>query len=135
MTYCIYTDKDVPVKSGNYDHVIPLSLGGHDGFQVWADEYYNSTIGGTVDGKLANDFMVMLARRNADARGHNKEPVVPNWKQTEFEGRPIQLKLAMDKIEGFDPRTKAVIPESEIVGKILESRFKIDLSVPKTPSI
>jgi hypothetical protein len=72
MPYCIYTDKDIANEAGNPDHVIPLSLGGANGFRVFSDKHFNSTVGSNVDGAIANDPLVEFARRNADARGHSK---------------------------------------------------------------
>jgi hypothetical protein len=78
--YCIYTDTEVAEVDGNYDHIIPLSLGGDDGFCVWSDRQFNSKIGSKVDGTLTNDSLIMLARRDADARGHSGTEPLPVWK-------------------------------------------------------
>jgi hypothetical protein len=126
MPYCIYTDRDVPQESGNFDHIVPLSLGGLDRFWTWCDRDYNSQIGSRVDGAVANDFLVMLARRDADARGHSNKPPVPVWKRSEIDGKPIQVKLAKEKIEGWDPRARATIPEEDLVGKQITSSLTID---------
>ncbi len=126
MSYCIYTDKEVPETEGNMDHIVPLALGGDNGFCVWSDTARNSEIGTQVDGKLANDFLVMLARRNADARGHSRTPPIPVWKRTVLEGQPVQLRLGLDKFEAWDPRAKTTVHEEDIVGKTLESQLKID---------
>lgn len=126
MPYCIYTDSDVPVGSGNSDHIIPLSLGGLNGFEIWSDAAFNSYVGSKVDGAIANDFLVMLARRNADARGHSNTPPVPVWKRSTMDGKPVQIKLGRDKIEGWDSRARAPIAEEELEGRTIQSNLTID---------
>lgn len=126
MPYCIYTDREVPASHGNSDHIIPLSLGGLNGFETWSDADYNSKIGSKVDGAIANDFLVMLARRNADARGHSDKPPVPVWKRSTLDGRPIQITLGRDKVEGWDARARTPIPEEQLAGRPIESTHRID---------
>lgn len=55
----------------NSEHIIPLSLGGVNGFEIPVDAGFNSKIGNEVDGALANDFMWALIRTEYDARGHS----------------------------------------------------------------
>ncbi|MGE0516336.1 MAG: hypothetical protein AB7O71_20530 [Hyphomicrobiaceae bacterium] len=105
MPYCIYTVREVAVGDGNSDHIIRLSLGGLNGFETWCDAVYNSNIGSKVDGAIANDFLVM-ARWNADARGHSDKPPLPVWKRSTIAGKPVQIKLGPEKIEGWaSPRS------------------------------
>ena len=71
MIYCPYTDRDIPENMTNSEHIIPLSLGGVNGFEIPVDAGFNSKIGNEVDGALANDFMWALMRTEHDARGHS----------------------------------------------------------------
>ena len=51
MIYCSYTDRDLPASQTSREHIIPLSLGGVDGFlEVLLDE----ALGLGVDGRVAN---------------------------------------------------------------------------------
>jgi hypothetical protein len=120
--YCIYTDTDVADADGNYDHIIPLSLGGNNGFCVWSDEEFNSKVGSKVDGAVANDALIMLARRDADARGHSKSEPVPVWKRTTFEGRPVQISWG-DEVKVWDPRARAYLDPKDFQNKPMESRW------------
>lgn len=126
MTYCIYTDADVAEGAGNLDHIVPLSLGGLNGFWTWCATDYNSTMGSKVDGAIANDLLVMLARRNADARGHSNKPPTPVWKYSEIDGKPVQVKLSREKIELWDPRVNAVVADEDVAGREIKSSFRID---------
>lgn len=126
MPYCIYTDTEVPTERGNLDHVIPMSLGGSDSFTVWASKAFNSEMGSKIDGKVANDPFVMLARRNSDARGHSGKHPLPVWKRTTLDGNPIQLSLAKDEITGWDPIARRQLPEAELAGREFTTRLEID---------
>jgi len=130
MTYCIYTDSEVPEHAGNFDHIIPLALGGSDRFTIWSDKSYNSDMGSQVDGRIANDPLIMLARRNADARGHGDKPPIPVWKKTTFDGRPVQLTLGNEKIELWDARERRMLDEAEWAGQAVETTLRIDRGPP-----
>lgn len=73
--YCIYLDEDVDKKDMNREHIIPISLGGANGFEIQVDSQTNANMGSDVDAAIANDFFMLLPRREYDARGHsNKQP-------------------------------------------------------------
>ena len=69
--YCPYTDRDIPENETNSEHIIPLSLGGVNGFELAIDAAFNSRVGSELDGKLANEFLWALRRTEYDARGHS----------------------------------------------------------------
>lgn len=124
--YCIYTDKDVPETDGNLDHVIPLSLGGDNKFTIWAEKKFNSTLGTEVDGAIANDPLVMFARRDADARGHGGTEPVPKFKKSEFGGQPAQVSFGKDAVKIWDAKSRSYLPQDQIEGQPVESQFKLD---------
>ena len=73
--YCPYTDEDIPQSAASSEHIIPLSLGGVNGFELPVNRDYNRRIGSELDGKLAGEFLWALRRTKYDARGHSgKEP-------------------------------------------------------------
>jgi hypothetical protein len=125
--YCIYTDVEVDEANGNYDHVVPLSLGGADGFCVWSDKTFNSVVGSKIDGAVANDALIMLARRNANARGHSRVKPVPIWRKSILEGRPVQVSLG-EEIKVWDARAKSYLDPNDFLNKPLESRWIYDPS-------
>lgn len=130
MPYCIYTNKDVAAENGNFDHIIPLALGGADHFTIWSEKNYNSGMGSRIDGQIANDPFIMLARSHTDARGHNNKPPVPVWKKTTFGGNPVQLILDKENPKLWDARQKRILDDAEWAGKELESTIKIDFLAP-----
>jgi hypothetical protein len=120
--YCIYTDAQVDETNGNYDHVVPLSLGGDDKFCVWSDRRFNSEVGSRIDGALANDALIMFARRAADARGHSGTEPVPVWKKSTFEGRPVQVSLGAE-IKVWDSMARRYLDPKDFENKPMESRW------------
>jgi len=124
MTYCIYTDTDATETTP--DHVFSLALGGCNAFCVPCDTKFNSFMGEDVDGALANDPLMMFARRNADARGHSKTAPVPVWKNSTFEGRPVQVTWAKEDVRVWDAKSKTVLPESTVAGKEMTTKFTMD---------
>ena len=55
--YCPYTDRELPESKSSSEHIIPLSLGGVNGFEIPVDATFNSILGSEIDGKLATDFL------------------------------------------------------------------------------
>lgn len=127
--YCIYTDQEISKQNGNMDHIFPLSLGGHDEFCLWSNRDFNSKVGSKVDGKLANDPLVMLARRDADAKGHSGKSPVPIWKKSEIENTKVQVSLGKEKIEFFNVKTKEKF-EPAYDGTVIKSQMQIDIYAP-----
>lgn len=130
MPYCIYTDTDVPLTRGNLDHIVPLSLGGCDDFRIWASKAFNSDMGSQIDGRIANDPFVMLARHEADARGHSGRAPVPGWKRSTLDGKPVQLSLAKEELSAWDPIARRRMPEAELAGQSFATRLQIDFGAP-----
>jgi hypothetical protein len=124
--YCIYTDREVETASGNWDHIIPLSLGGLNQFCVWADKTFNSKMGEKIDGAIANDALIVFARREADARGHSGSEPIPKWRDSKFEGRPVQVTFGKEGMRIWDARSKTYVDEEYFAGKEIRSNFSMD---------
>jgi len=113
--YCIY--KDGLSSDLSVEHVIPLSLGGHNGFTVPADRVLNNTVAAKLDGAVANDFLVLFDRRDADSRGYSGQPPLPRAKRSELDGRPVQVSFGQDGLSVFDARDRRVLDRGEFGGK------------------
>jgi len=112
MTYCVYTDKETLDPSP--EHILPLSLGGHDDFVIDVDREFNNDIGSKVDGKLANDFIVLFDRDRAGAVGHSKKHPIPTVKNAKLtDGTPVQVKFGKDGLSIFDLREMKDIERSD----------------------
>jgi len=73
MIYCPYTNKDISESETTSEHIIPLSLGGINGFEIPVCKIFNSNVGSKIDGALANDFLILMKRNELDVRGHSKK--------------------------------------------------------------
>ena len=107
-----YTNQDLDESETSPEHIIPLSLGGCDDFAIPVDKKFNSTVGSEIDGKYANDFLVMLRRNAFDVRGHSKKRPIPIVKKGSMEdGRCVQINMdkASEFIEIYDPRSKKTL--------------------------
>ncbi len=126
--YCIYLDEHFPQEEMSREHVFPLSLGGIDGFEIPANERFNNVLGSEIDGKLANDFMVMLDRMGSDARGHTNKKVQPVWKKSQLidENKPIQLVISNDGIKLFCPIQKRYLGYSELRSNKIQVIHTVD---------
>ena len=127
--YCIYTDKDVPSNKGNFDHVIPMSLGGRDEFVVWSDRHVNSALGSEVDGKLGQDPLLRIALRNAGVKGHSGKEPTSVWRNSQINGRPAQVTWGKKKVTAWDAIDRRELAEKEFVGKEISAKLHIDLHV------
>lgn len=129
MTYCVYTDKETLDPSP--EHIFPLSLGGHDDFVIDVDRKFNNDIGSKVDGKLANDFLILFERDKAGAVGHSKKhptPTVKNAKLTD--GTPVQAKFSKDGLLLFDLRAGKHIERSDSRAQQVQcNNIKIDIDI------
>lgn len=128
--YCIYTDRltDNPSK----EHIFPLSLGGTDEFCIEVDEKSNNELGTKVDGKLANDFLVLFERDKSGAVGHSKKEPRPVVKSAKMEdGTPIQVTFSSKEgTKLYDLKNrKEVSRKHGDVNKITCSNIKIDLDI------
>ncbi|MBU2872005.1 HNH endonuclease [Colwellia sp. E2M01] len=115
MHFCPYLGKEVHEDNCSSEHIIPLSLGGVNGFEIPVDAETNKIIGSQIDGKLSNDFIIQLARGRLKTKGHSGKPVVPKITKATIEGKnnSVSLSFPNNQLHIFDPRLKAdVYPES-----------------------
>ena len=95
MIYCPYTDRELPESQTSREHIIPLSLGGVDGFEIPVDAASNSMVGTNLDGALANEFFIALRRTEYDTRGHSGKEPMATIKNATYgdDDRPAQVHL------------------------------------------
>lgn len=126
--YCIYLDKDIDQKDMNREHIIPLSLGGANGFEIHVDSQTNATMGSDVDAAIANDFFMSFPRREYDARGHSNKQPFPLAKKSKLASsdKPVQVAFKKEKIEVYSPIDRRTLDESEVAGETFQSTFKLD---------
>lgn len=115
--YCIY--KDAESLDLSIEHVIPLSLGGHDSLSIKADRKINNGIAAKIDSEIANDFSVLFSRRNANAIGHSGKLPVPVAKGSMLRGKKVQVRFSKGGLEVFDVRTRTFLSPEEFAGEKL----------------
>ncbi len=127
--YCIYKDSNSSDLS--VEHVIPLSLGGHDRFSVMADRQLNNGVASKIDSEIANDFQILFSRRDADAAGHSGRPPVPIAKSATFKGNKVQVRFGKDGLEVFDVVSRKFLARSEFAGEVISiGGINISLDAP-----
>lgn len=126
--YCIYLDEDVDQKDMNREHIIPLSLGGANGFEIHVDLQANAKMGSNVDAAIANDFFMSFPRRDKDARGHSNKQPFPLAKKSKLvsSDKPVQIAFKKEKIEVYSPIDRRYLDQSKVVGETFKSTFKLD---------
>jgi hypothetical protein len=125
--YCPYTDRDMPLSETTPEHIIPLALGGMNGFTIPVSKDFNSRVGSEIDGTLANDFLVKSKRDKHGVRGHSRkhpENVDPNASNAET-GEPLHVTLGQVRgLRLWDPKQKRDVTGQ---GQKVTFNFKIDL--------
>jgi hypothetical protein len=128
QTYCIYTDKEIPIEKTNREHIIPLSLGGSNEFVLNVDKVANSELGAKIDGKLANDFLIQLLRKTYDTRGHSNQKVTAKWKNSRLIPLdiPIQVSFIDDELKVYDVIAGQFLDKEQYRQMQFESKFQFD---------
>ncbi len=131
--YCIYSNQLVSEENASREHIIPLSLGGMDGFEVPIDKEVNKRVGSQIDGKVANDVFIALDRKNAQVKGHSGKLAQPVWKNVKVgdDNQPLQIKFnAPGDTDHWCPKTKKVIDTSTLAGKKAKIELKVNTIAP-----
>lgn len=125
--YCPYTDRDIPFSESSPEHIIPLALGGMNGFTIPVSKDFNSRVGSEIDGALANDFLVKSKRDKHGVRGHSRkhpENVDPNASNAAT-GEPLHVTLGQVRgLRLWDPKQRRDVTGQ---GQKVTVNFKIDL--------
>lgn len=126
MQFCPYLGKKVNIDSCSSEHIVPLSLGGVNGFEVLVDAEINKVIGSKIDGKLSNDFNIQLVRGKLNIKGHSGKTVIPKIsKAIDIEQNyPISVTFPNNSLKVFDHRQK-----SEVFPNKITLSVKKDLKV------
>ncbi|MEG8103286.1 HNH endonuclease, partial [Xanthomonas hortorum pv. gardneri] len=96
--WCPYTDRDLSLDQTSSEHIVPLSLGGSNAFQLPVFHQFNSESAAKIDAKMSNEFAVMFRRYAFNALGHSKAPPTPMHLHGRLgDGRPVQLRLVKNE--------------------------------------
>ena len=133
--YCPYTDREIEERETSREHIIPMSLGGVNGFEIAVDSVFNSQVGSSLDGALANEFLVSIRRTRYDARGHSgKEPVATIKRATYGDGRLAHVHFHQEKgIRVWDVKEQKTKQANGPVH--IETTVSVDLPVRFTAKV
>jgi hypothetical protein len=126
--YCPYSDREVSFSETTTEHIIPLSLGGSDRFTIPVHKHANSQLGSQIDGKLADDFLILFQREKFRARGHSGQyptPLVRKAKDAVTE-RPLQVTLGKE-LKIWDSIDRKYVP---LNGQSLELSLTMKIDIP-----
>lgn len=131
MPYCPYTDQDHPDSEMSPEHIIPLSLGGVNGFEIAVYRDANSDFGSKIDAPMAEDFLVKMKRNRFDVRGHSgKEPVVVVKQATNAAGLPLQVALNQRSgLQVWSPRHKEYVTDERAANLGLQFTVTVDTAM------
>ena len=135
MVYCPYTNREIPESGTSREHIIPLSLGGVNGFEIAVDATFNSKLGADIDGALANEFLIAMRRTEYDARGHSgKKPMATVRATYGEDARPAQVSFNKKKgMRLWDARDREA---KKISGEFrMRTSLNIDLPIRFTAKV
>ena len=122
MIYCPYTDCMIPRNQASSEHIIPLALGGVDGFELPVDAAANDHWGSVLDGAFANELPIAIRRTKFDARGHSGKEPTATFKNASYgvDERPAQIsfhsKHGLKVWDAKDREIKERVPWFKISG-------------------
>ncbi|WP_323813604.1 hypothetical protein [Cellvibrio sp. NN19] len=128
MIYCPYSDKDIPNEESSSEHILPLSLGGINTFEILVSKRENSAVGSTLDGLLAEDYLIKKCRNKYDIRGHsNKKPFV-EFRRARCAITQKPLNVTFDAMKGV--KVWSHQEKKELTGgNTLELQLKMDIDL------
>ena len=131
LPYCPYTDQDCPDAETSPEHIVPLSLGGVNGFEIAVHAKTNSDIGSSIDAAMADDFLVKTKRSRYDVRGHSgKDPVFVVKEATNADGLPLQVALNQRSgLQVWSPRDREYVADKHASNLELKFEVKIDTAM------
>ena len=114
----------------NSEHIIPLALGGINGFEIPVCREFNSTVGSKVDAKIGNELIIKSRRAKLNVLGHSKKTASLYYKNARDAetGLPLQVKITKEK--GMQIRAPYVPPGSKKpTGKHIEFTTTSDIDI------
>lgn len=96
--WCPYTDQYLDLVEMNDEHVIPLSLGGHNQFTIPVERVRNAELGSKLDAAISSSPLVASARRHYELFGHSRSDPVVRW-PTHHKGMKGTLDLTNEEVK------------------------------------
>lgn len=132
--WCPYSGKEWIDRDGIVDeeHIIPLSLGGHNCLTIKVNKDENNKLGTRLDGKIVNLPIISSARRYYNLKGHSKSKPKVEW-MAELNGLRGRLDLTPEvpKFTAYRSKNEYGINVSKDLkgGKKITSKFNFDFNI------
>src|SRR5579872_6281393 len=105
--YCIYTNTTITSGNSSDQHIIPLSLGGKNGFTIKVCKSANSDLGSKLDGAIEKDFLVNSTKRKRGYKGHSKKITKYKVHATIADtGEKVEIRYNGTENYLYNPKTK-----------------------------
>jgi hypothetical protein len=122
----------LPIDQVSNEHIVPLALGGADAFALPVCRRFNSEVGSSIDGAMANDFMVAIERTRYDARGHSGRKPTAHVKHAKFglSERPAQAHFSVSEgLRIWDAVERRDLSPAETAGATIACQMVIDMDL------
>jgi hypothetical protein len=98
VIYCPYTNREISGSEVNSEHIIPISLGGVNGFEIPVCKKFNSKVGSEIDAKIGKELIIQSRRVNLKVKGHSGKIPKMYYKNAldEETGLPLQVEISKD---------------------------------------
>lgn len=115
--WCPYAGTDVTSSLATEDHIVPLSMNGSNQLVVPAS-HVNCSIGSDIEGKVAREFSIGLARAFNDVRGQKRKAPHFEVKQASAAATGENLRVVFGDKRGkimrvYNPRTQQDVKQPE----------------------
>lgn len=128
--YCPYTDETLSSTEMNSEHIIPLSLGGANGFEIPVCKKFNAKAGSAIDAVIGKQLIIQSRRTKLKVKGQSGKVAEMYYKKA-FDGDtglPLQVKITKDK--GINVRAPYIPDNFEMVTtRTIKLPVKIDREI------
>lgn len=125
--HCIYTNSTITSDNSNIEHIIPLSLGGKNGFTIRVNKNANSDLGDKLDGAIVKDFFINHTKRAKGYIGHSKKITKYKINATiATTGEKVEIRYIGKDNYLYNPKTKKRYTEEE------KKQSPLNISTPFT---
>lgn len=129
MVWCPYSGVETDLAACNSEHIIPLSLGGSNGFTLPVNAKFNAQLGSAIDAALSTmDLLTVLRRRHFDARGHSGKEPEARVKHATYgpDKRVAQVTFKGDEgLTVWDARSGREVPDHELAWQQIQVNFNV----------
>ncbi|MBN8196878.1 HNH endonuclease [Thalassospira povalilytica] len=130
MVYCSYTDQDLPNDKVNSEHIIPLSLGGVNGFEIPVCKKENSKLGSAIDGRIGQEFIIHSARTKHSIEGHSGKAARMYFNNAIDSESGQKVQLTISKNSGISAQLPYHNPDlAPPTGNSFSIPIKVDLDI------